>query len=113
MSGVAFACGLLLAYGGMLALCLGLERHFKQVWRFAPALVLRRGLRGLGWLALVASFGASVAAWGWAMGAVGWFGLIGLSGFALVLLLPYGPRLAVFLPFFGAPLCLLGWVLSG
>jgi hypothetical protein len=32
------------------------------------------------------------------MGPVGWFGLLSLSGFSLLMLLPYRPRLAVWLP---------------
>ncbi len=70
MATVLFA-GLWLAYGGMLALCMGMERHFKQVWQRLPAPLLRRGLRVGGWLALGLSLVASVAAWGWAMGPVG------------------------------------------
>lgn len=94
---MALIAGLLLAYSGMLALCMGLERHYKQVWLRVPASTLRRGLRVAGWLLLAASFAASVQAWGWAMGPVGWFGLISLAGLALVLLLPYAPRLSVVL----------------
>ena len=44
------------AYIGMLALCQGLERHYKQVWNKPPSAVLRRALRGAGWLSLAVSF---------------------------------------------------------
>ena len=108
----AFFAGLLLAYAGMAALCQGLERHYKQVWQRLPAPGRRRALRLLGWALLAASFAASVAAWGWAMGPVGWFGQLSLAGFALVLLLPYWPRLALALPLLGAPLWLLAWALG-
>lgn len=101
---IALSTGWLLAYSGMLGLCLGLERHFKQVWQRVPSLMLRRVLRVGGWLALLASFAASVAAWGWAMGPIGWFGLISLAGLALVLLLPYRARTAVWLAVAGWPL---------
>lgn len=93
-----FTAGLLLAYTGMLGLCLGLERHYRQVWQRAPSPWLRRTLRIAGWLALALAFQACVLAWGSAMGPVGWFGLVSLTGFALVLLLPFAPRLAVWLP---------------
>ncbi|ACO79842.1 hypothetical protein AvCA_36960 [Azotobacter vinelandii CA] len=93
-----FAAGLLFAYSGMLGLCLGLERHYRQVWQKAPPPWLPRALRAAGWLALVLAFYACVTAWGAAMGPVGWFGMISLTGFALVLLLPFAPRLAVWLP---------------
>ncbi|BAN50196.1 DUF3325 domain-containing protein [Metapseudomonas resinovorans] len=109
---IALLAGLWLAYVGMLALCLGMERHFKQVWQRSPRPALRHGLRAGGWLALVLSLLASVAAWGWAMGPVGWFGLISLAGFGLVLLLPYRPRLAAGLPLFAMPLMLLAWAVG-
>lgn len=94
----SFFAGWLLAYAGMAALCQGLERHHKQVWQRVPSPWQRRALRLGGWLGLVASFAACVAAWGWAMGPVGWFGQISLAGFALPMLLAYRPRLAVLWP---------------
>lgn len=102
-----FTAGMLLAYTGMLGLCLGLERHYRQVWQRAPSLWLRRTLRAAGWLALGLAFPACVQAWGVAMGPVGWFGLVSLTGFVLVLLLPHAPHLAVWLPAAGGVL----WVL--
>ncbi|MDD0842481.1 DUF3325 domain-containing protein [Pseudomonas sp. Gutcm_11s] len=109
----AFFGGVLLAYAGMVGLCQGMERHYKKVWQRLPAPMLRRGLRVGGWCLLVASFAACVAAWGWAMGPVGWFGQISLAGFALVMLLPYRPRLAALLPLAAAPLWGLLWLLGG
>lgn len=100
---LALSTGLLLAYSGMLGLCLGLERHFKQVWGRVPSPALRRVLRTVGWLALASSFATSVAAWGWAMGPIGWFGLLSLAGLGLVLLLPYHARGAVWLAVVGWP----------
>ena len=85
-----FTAGLLLAYTGMLGLCLGLERHYRQIWQQVPP-----------------AFPACIQAWGAAMGPVGWFGLVSLTGFALVLLLPLAPRLALWLPAAGGVL----WVL--
>lgn len=108
----AFCGGLLLAYTAMLALCQGLERHFKQVWQRLPAPWLRRALRLVGWLGLAASFAACVAAWGWAMGPVGWFGQVSLAGFALVLLLPYWPRLALLWPLPAALLWTVMWLVG-
>lgn len=108
---LALFTGLLLAYSGMLGLCLGVERHFKQVWQRVPGPLLRRGLRLGGWLGLAGSFVASAAAWGWAMGPIGWFGLVSLAGLALVLLLPYRARGAVWLAVAGWPLIgAVAWV---
>ena len=93
-----YFAALAFAYIGMLTLCQGLERHYKQVWGKPPAARLRRVLRVAGWLSLGLSFWFCGLAWGWAMGPVGWFGMISLSGFSLLMLLPYRPRLAVWLP---------------
>lgn len=90
-----FVGGVLFAYVGMLSLCLGLERHYKQVWGKPGPLWLRRGLRCVGWMALAMSLLLCSAAWGWAMGPVGWLGALSLAGLVLVMLLPYGPRTAV------------------
>ncbi|MFO2465973.1 DUF3325 domain-containing protein [Pseudomonas sp. 15FMM2] len=83
---------LLLACAGMLGLCLGLERHYKQAWRRLPHRFVRRSLRVMGWLMLAASFGVCVQIWDWAMGPVAWLGLISLGGLGVALLLPYGVR---------------------
>ena len=107
-----FIGGVLFAYGGMLGLCQGLERHYKQVWGVQCPPWRRRVLRGLGWLGLGASLASCVQAWGWAMGPVAWFGSMSLAGLALVMLLPYWPRLAVgaaaALPIWGV-LMLVSW----
>ncbi|KAA8700855.1 DUF3325 domain-containing protein [Pseudomonas proteolytica] len=89
---MALIAALLLACGGMLGLCLGLERHYKQLWHRLPSPMLRRGLRGMGWVLLAASFAVSVHVWGWAMGPVAWFGLISLAGLSVAFLLPYSAR---------------------
>ncbi|MCQ2999465.1 DUF3325 domain-containing protein [Pseudomonas syringae] len=99
----ALIAGLMLAYSGMLGLCLGLERHFKQIWQRPPSVLFCRLLRVAGWSALAASFATCVFAWGWAMGPVGWFGLISLAGLALVLLLPYAARLSIVIAGIGWP----------
>ncbi|GLO14816.1 hypothetical protein PPUJ20028_33990 [Pseudomonas putida] len=87
--------GVLFAYAGMFGLCQGLERHYKQVWNRASPRLLCIGLRGAGWLALLVSLVLCARAWGWAMGAVAWFGAMSLAGMVLVMVLPYWPRLAV------------------
>ncbi|MVF49579.1 DUF3325 domain-containing protein [Pseudomonas monteilii] len=87
--------GVVFAYAGMLGLCQGLERHYKQVWSRACPPALRVGLRSAGWLALLASLMMCAQAWGWAMGPVAWFGALSLAGLLLVMLLPYWPRMAV------------------
>jgi hypothetical protein len=87
----------LLALGGMLALFLGLERHFKQLLTQTPPRRLLHGLRASGWLALVASLFTSAMTWGWAMGAIGWFGLVSLAGVTMAFAAPYLSRSRVFI----------------
>ena len=99
-----FFAALALAYIGMLALCQGLERHYKQVWGKAPSARLRRVLRVGGWICLGLSLYFCGKAWGWAMGPVSWLGMLSLGGFGLLMLLPYRPRLAVWLPLGFVPL---------
>jgi len=86
---------LLFAYAGMVGLCQGLERHYKQVWGRTCPQLLRRVLRGAGWAGLLVSLLLCGGVWGWAMGPVAWFGGISLAAVLLVLLLPYWPRSAV------------------
>lgn len=107
-----FFAGFALAYIGMLGLCQGLERHYKQVWQTVPSVHLRRLLRGAGWFSLALSFYFCGRAWGWAMAPIGWFGMLSLSGFGLLMLLPYRPRLAVWLAFVCVPLWVLIRVLA-
>lgn len=103
----------LLAYTGMLGLCMGLARHYQQVWQHAPRPGLLRSLRVGGWLALAASLGLSASFWGWAMGPVGWLGLVSLATLMLVLILPYAPRLSVTVAGVGWPLMAITTALSG
>ena len=107
-----FFAGFALAYIGMLGLCQGLERHYKQVWQTVPSAPLRRLLRGAGWFSLALSFYFCGRAWGRAMAPIGWFGMLSLSGFGLLMLLPYRPRLAVWLAFVCVPLWVLIRVLA-
>ncbi|MFV3386755.1 DUF3325 domain-containing protein [Pseudomonas sp. NY15364] len=98
---------LLLAYVGMSALCMGLERSFRQVFKHMPSALSCRCLRALGWLLLVASLAFSVRMWGVAAGIVGWVGVMSVAGVALIMLLPYAPRVALALPGFAGLACTL------
>ncbi|HCP56428.1 MULTISPECIES: DUF3325 domain-containing protein [Pseudomonas] len=109
---IEFFAGLLLVYAGMVALCLGLKRHFKSVWQCEPSAIWCRSFRVCGWLLLALGFAACIASWGWAQGPVGWMGLVSLAGLALVLLMPYRPRLATLLPLLGLPFLLSAWLLA-
>ena len=86
---------LLLTYAGFTALCLSMPRHHAELLGHKPSTRRRRGLALAGWLLLTLSLWAAVAANGWSFGLVDWFAVLMLSALALVLLLPYRPRLAL------------------
>ncbi|WP_424811814.1 DUF3325 domain-containing protein [Roseococcus sp. YIM B11640] len=86
--------GTSLAYAGFLALCLSLERHYRDVVGGRPSSRRVLALRVLGWALIALSAWPCVSVWGWAMGSVGWFGLLTAAALGLVYLLPYAPRLA-------------------
>lgn len=93
---LALLLGAALSYAGMAALCLGMDRHHRQVWtRTAPA--RQRALRIIGWLLLAAAIWPCVRAWGSSVGVVIWFGLLSAAVLVLVLLLPYRPKIAALL----------------
>ncbi|MGD9725047.1 MAG: DUF3325 domain-containing protein [Nitrospiraceae bacterium] len=85
---------LALTYNGLLALCLAMPKHYRQVFpRHQPG--VRASLFRLGgWLCLSASLAASVAVNGWAFGPVESVGMLAIAGLTLVFMLPYTPRIA-------------------
>lgn len=86
---------LLLTYAGFTALCLSMPRHHAELLGTKPSTRRRQGLTLAGWLLLALSLWAAVTANGWSFGLVDWFAVLMLSALALVLLLPYRPRLAL------------------
>ncbi|MCQ4312854.1 DUF3325 domain-containing protein [Stutzerimonas sp. VN223-3] len=101
MNGSALLASLLLAYAGMLGFCLGKERHWKQLAHPHVPARLRRLCVPVGALLLGLAVYTATRVWPGGMALVGWFGLISLTGFALLLLIPYAPRLATGLPLLG------------
>jgi hypothetical protein len=106
MNGSALIASIVLAYAGMLGCCLGKERHWKQLVSPRVPAGLRRLSAHAGYVLLGLAVYASCQVWPGGMALVGYFGLISLAGFALLLLIPYAPRLAVNLPALGG----LVWV---
>ncbi|WP_180698231.1 DUF3325 domain-containing protein [Pseudomonas crudilactis] len=86
---------LLLTYAGFTALCLSMPRHHDELLGHKPSPRRRQGLMLGGWLLLGLSLWAAVTSNGWSFGLVDWFAVLMLSALALVLLLPYRPRLAL------------------
>lgn len=83
-----------LAFSGMVALCLGMEKHQQELHGAARADArVRRRWAWLGWALVAASFAGAVAARGWGLGPVLWLVAMTVSGIAIAFgLLPYRPR---------------------
>ncbi|RON56747.1 DUF3325 domain-containing protein [Pseudomonas frederiksbergensis] len=99
---------LLLCYGGFTALCLSMDRHHADLLGRKPSTRRRLNMRLGGWLLLGLSLWTAVSATGWGLGLVEWFAVLMLSALMLVLLLPYRPRLALWLAALGlvaSPVC--------
>jgi Protein of unknown function (DUF3325) len=88
---------LALSYNGLLALCLAMPKHYRQVFARAPGDTPVRLFRLGGWLSLSISLAASVATNGWSFGPVEWIGMMAFTGLVLVFTLPYVPRLVAWL----------------
>jgi hypothetical protein len=99
-----------LCYAGMVGLCLAMDRHHAQALG-AKAPRRQRLLRWAGWLLLALALWPCLQIWGGAVGPVVWCGMLSVGAFAVVLLLPYFPRVATLLAAIaaggGLPLLLL------
>ncbi|VXC46393.1 DUF3325 domain-containing protein [Pseudomonas sp. 9Ag] len=102
MNDSALFASLVLAYAGMLGFCLNKERHWKQLVNPRVPTKLRRVCVPVGSVLLGLAVYASCQVWPGGMAVVGWFGLISLAGFALLMLIPYAPRVATSLPMLGS-----------
>lgn len=92
-AGFALAASLLAALGAWSALALSMDRHFEDCYgrgaerRTRPAL-----LQCAGWLGLAVSLAAAWLARGPVIGSVLWFGILSLSGIAVVSVGTFQPR---------------------
>lgn len=109
---IAVLLALCLCYAGMAGLCLGMDRHYQQVWRRRPRPLTRRGLRGAGWLLLALALLPCLRVWGAGVGVVVWLGFLSAGAIALVWLLPYRPRAATALAAASALLAVLALALN-
>ncbi len=86
----------LLCYAGFTGLCLGMERHYRDLLGRPLQARVSWALRVIAVLLLgVALWLAVLADGGWSMGLVHWFAALMASVMLLVFLLPYRPRLAL------------------
>ncbi|MDZ4315335.1 MAG: DUF3325 domain-containing protein [Azonexus sp.] len=83
-----------LAYLGMTGLALAMDRHHRQMFpgRHLPSTRVRYAIRFTSWGLLGLSAWACAHAWGTAVGAVAWFGVLMVVALLLVCLQPYAPR---------------------
>lgn len=110
MNGSALVASLVLAYAGMLGFCLCKERHWKQLVNPRVPARLRRLCIPVASALLALAMYVSSHAWPTGMALVSWFGLISLTGFALLMLMPYAPRLVTALPLIGTVLwAIVAW----
>lgn len=86
-----------LSYSGMLGLCLGTERQFKQLRKTPAPRPLRLALRLGGVLGLALALYCCMRVLGGPMGAVAWAGGISAGGLLVALLFSLYPRSAVVL----------------
>ncbi|WP_433885293.1 DUF3325 domain-containing protein [Pseudomonas vranovensis] len=83
----------LFGFAGFAALCLAMDKHYKDLLGQPPSNSRRVALRVAGWALLALALLLAVRHSGWAMGLVELFAVL-MAGVTLwVFLLPYQPRL--------------------
>ena len=89
----ALAMGYALAYAGMAALSLGMQKHYAQLHADAELPAGRKTLlKVMGWGALALALLPVIHGWSVAMGLVIWTGLVSVAALNVVLVLAYAPR---------------------
>jgi hypothetical protein len=83
---------LMLAQAAMTALCLAMPKHHAQVWGHEGSASRRARLRAAGWLGLITTLMACVAADGVGIGLVMFCAVVTLAGSVVAWLLPYRAR---------------------
>lgn len=90
MPALAFA----LAYAGLVALALSMNRHARDVLQQELTDAQRRGARIFGWSLLALTLILLARVSGWPLGTVQWFGTLTAGAATFVPLLSYLPRTA-------------------
>lgn len=100
-----------LCFLAMLCFCMAMPRHFKQFWQKEVQPAQQIALRLLGIALLAAGWLACARGWGGPQGTVAWLGLLSVTGYSLLLSMPYfqrAPLIAGALAVLLAPLAWLG-----
>jgi hypothetical protein len=103
---------LALAYAGLVALALAMDRHHAQAFGHHPGPARRAGLRLVGGALLLCAFLAATARSA-SIGAVEFFVTGSVAAMLAALLFPYAPRLAAALAAIAAPIGGLAMMLGG
>lgn len=88
------AAAVLCAWAGLGALAFAMDKHYAQACGSKVSSGQKIVLRVAGWALLGLAFACTIARDGVSFGSLLWVALLGVLGFALVLLLAYRPRLA-------------------
>lgn len=91
MTPLAVTLTLLLSFSGLACLCLGMDRHGRELFPGRPS--RRRGLafRTAGWLFVALAFAAAVVTADWNFGPVQWLGSLTGAALVVVALMSYRP----------------------
>lgn len=85
-----------LAYAGMTALCLAMEKHYVQAMRGADLPAGRKKcLKVMGWSLLALGILSSIHGWNPTIGIVVWSGFVSVAAISVVLVLSYFPTQVV------------------
>ncbi len=91
MTPTVLVLNLALAFAGMAALCLSMDRHYAAAFLVKPRRSTALALRLSGWGALALCFGLAVLLEGWNFGPVQWIGALTGAALLVVALLSYRP----------------------
>jgi hypothetical protein len=83
---------LALALGGFGSLALSMERHWRETLGQARERHTPRVLRLTGYAALVLALWPCLRMWGWAMGCIGYWGVLAAAAAPVLLILSFWPR---------------------
>ncbi len=91
MTPLVLVLNLALAFAGMAALCLSMDRHYAAAFLVKPRRTTALALRLAGWAGLALSFASAVLLDGWNFGPVQWIGALAGGALLVVALLSYRP----------------------
>lgn len=106
-----FVTAIALCYLAMLCFCMAMQRHFRQFWQREPEPFEQLALRVLGIALLIPAWIACGLGWNWPMATIAWFMLLALTGYSLLLSLPYHTRPALGAAAIAIPCSMVGWFL--